>query len=232
MRVSTFFLVCCVFFSGCSARSLSRPEVERRASAQTAELERRYGMVNDRGAEAYVQGIIGRLLHNYPGELPPDLTTRVVILRTLKPIAVAPGNGAVIVSRGLLLNLNNEAELAFILGHELAHDILGHTAASDRSPENRRAFEIAADHFGLGLMAVAGYDPRPSVQALAQLQRMTDLWTTDPNYPDFVNRLAGLQSAIYASNWHPPGTIDRRDFHKLHGVLCSYPPGARGGVCG
>lgn len=232
MRYSVFFLACCLFLSGCSAPRLTPAEVASRGAAQTNELVRRYGAVTDRGAEAYVAGIVTRLLSSYPGELAPGAPPRVVILTTLDPVAVSPGNGAIIVSRGLLLRLSTEAELAFIIAHELAHEMLGHTEVSDRSPESRRALEFAADRFGLGLMAVAGYDPRPAVQALAELQRMTDLWNDDPNYPDFVNRLAGLQTAILTSNWQPPGTIDRRDFHKLHAVLCGYPPKARGGVCG
>jgi hypothetical protein len=80
-------------------------------------------------------------------------------------------------------------------------------------------------------MALAGYDPRPAVQALAHLHRAASDWTTDPSYPDFTTRLATLQSAIYSSGWQPPGTIDRRDFHKLQAALCAHPPRPTGGPC-
>jgi len=232
MRYSVIWFICCAVFCGCSPRRVDVATAHHHATAQTAELQRRYGEVSDRGAELYVRGIVHRLVQNYPQRPSEVESYRVVLLRTLEPIAVAPGNKTLIVSRGLMLQLSNEAELAFILAHELAHELLAHPLERDRSPENRRALELAADRLGLGLVAVAGYDPRPAVQALAHLQRMNDLWSTDPNYPDFVNRLAGLQTAIYSSQWQPPGTIDRRDFHKLHAVLCSYPPRATGGVCG
>jgi len=232
VKYSAFLLVCCLIFGGCAPRRLDRVTAIQTADAQTAELTRRYGELHDRGAELYLRSIVDRLLATYPAQTELTQRYRVVILRSLEPIAVTPGNGSVIVSRGLLLRLSNEAELAFVLAHELGHEIQGHTFSTERSPEDRRSYEFAADRFGLGLMALAGYDPRPAVQALAELQRMNDLWTTDPNYPDFVNRLAELQTALYASNWQPPGTIDRRDFHKLHTVLCNYPPRAAGGVCG
>ena len=52
-------------------------------------------------------------------------------------------------------------EAAFVIGHELAHNILRHRALLDklgRSPENYRQTERAADRLGLWLMANAGYD--------------------------------------------------------------------------
>lgn len=232
MKYSAFLIACCLVLGGCAPRRLDRATAIQHADVQTAELIRRYGELHDRGAELYLRSIVDRLLSSYPGRAELSQRYRVIIVRALDPIAVSPGNGTVIVSRGLLLRLSNEAELAFVLAHELGHDIQGHTISTERSPEDRRAYEFAADRFGLGLMALAGYDPRPAVQALAELQRMNDLWTTDPNYPDFVNRLAGIQTALYASHWQPPGTVDRRDFHKLRAVLCNYPPRATGGVCG
>lgn len=232
MRYSAFLLSCCLIFCGCAPQRVDRATANHNANAQTLELTRRYGEVTDRGAELYLRSITDRLLASYPGRATLAQPYRVIIVRTLDPIAVTPGNGTVVVSRGLLLSLSSEAELAFVLAHELGHDIEGHTVSTERTSADRQAYEFAADRFGLGLMALAGYDPRPAVQALAQLQRMNDLWTIDPNYPDFVDRLAGLQTALYAAHWQPPGTIDRRDFHKLHAVLCSYPPRATGGVCG
>jgi predicted Zn-dependent protease len=232
MRYSALFLLCCTLLWGCSPRKLTSDAAHHRAAGQTAELQRRYGELHDRGAELYVRMIVERLVQNHPQPAVASARYRIVLLNTLEPVAAAPGNSTVILSRGLLLQLSNEAELAFILAHELGHEILGHTLEVDRSPETRQTFELAADRFGLGLVALAGYDPRPAVQALAHLQRTNDLWSTDPNYPDFVHRLAGLQTAIHTSHWQPPGTVDRRDFRKLHAVLCEYPPRAAGGVCG
>ena len=231
MQYSAIILICCLIV-GCAPRRLEPTAAAHRATHQTAELARQYGIVNAPGAELYIAALVTRLLQSYPQRTTAIESHRVVLLRTLEPIAVAPGNNTLVVSRGLLLQLSNEAELAFILAHELAHELLGHTLELERSPESRRAFELAADRFGLGLVALAGYDPRPATQALAHLQRMNDLWAIDLNYPDFTSRLASLQTAIYASNWQPPGTINRRDFQKLHATLCNYPPRATGGVCG
>jgi len=226
------FLLGVVGLLGCAAQRGDRDAALHRAAHQTRELERRFGVVTDRGANVYLAGLVSRLTESYPqrfaGRSPPS----VIILNAIEPIAVSPGNGKVLLSRGLIFQLSNEAELAFILAHELGHTALGHLPPDGVAPEERRALEIGADSFGVGLMALAGYDPRPAVQALAHLHRTTSGWTTDPSYPDFTNRLATLQTAIYSSGWQPPGTIDRRDFHKLQTVLCAHAPRAPGSACG
>ena len=56
----------------------------------------------------------------------------------------------------------DEGELAAIIAHEMAHNILGHPArldASGRSRANILATEIEADRFSLKLLKGAGYDP-------------------------------------------------------------------------
>jgi Zn-dependent protease with chaperone function len=65
------------------------------------------------------------------------------------------------ISRPYLSLARNDDEVAFLLGHELAHNILRHRAWLDkvgRSNVNSRIAERAADRLAVWLMANAGYD--------------------------------------------------------------------------
>ena len=57
---------------------------------------------------------------------------------------------------GLLRFVKSDDELAGIMGHELAHNVLEHTIRT------YRAYEHEADYLGVYLAARAGYDPRGS----------------------------------------------------------------------
>lgn len=71
----------------------------------------------------YVETVVDRLLVNAP-ELKSRL--RVYVLRSPEVNAMAYENGVVIVNTGLLAQLQNESELAFILAHEIVHIQQGH----------------------------------------------------------------------------------------------------------
>jgi beta-barrel assembly-enhancing protease len=65
----------------------------------------------------------------------------------------------------------DDEELAFIIGHEMAHNILDHKARLDkqgRKAANILATEIEADDFGLQLMRGAGYDPHAAARFWAR----------------------------------------------------------------
>lgn len=71
----------------------------------------------------YVENVVDQLLAAHP-----DLKerVRVYILRSPEVNALAYENGVVIVNTGLLAQLQNESELAFILAHEIVHIQQGH----------------------------------------------------------------------------------------------------------
>ncbi|MFI4937602.1 MAG: M48 family metalloprotease [Candidatus Berkiellales bacterium] len=60
----------------------------------------------------------------------PDLPYDFVVLNDSIPNAWAMPGGKIAVNRGLLTNLNNEAELAAVLGHEITHAAARHGAKS------------------------------------------------------------------------------------------------------
>ncbi|MFL6846196.1 MAG: M48 family metalloprotease [Allosphingosinicella sp.] len=107
----------------------------------------------------------GRELDLRLGSIPACLG-RVRLARSTQVNAFATGR-TVVMTLSMLDFLKNDDELAVVLGHELAHNILHHPAMHDEdgvlvalgvkaSAMWKR--EEAADRFGLRLMGKAGYD--------------------------------------------------------------------------
>ena len=84
---------------------------------------------------AYVEAVAERLLEPWP-ELRGQL--RFYILRSPEVNAAAYENGMVVVNTGLLAQLQNESELAFILAHEIVHIQEGHIQAEREAAKKER----------------------------------------------------------------------------------------------
>lgn len=93
------------------------PETEARIFAGrdiAALLEPEYDRENAGAADA----LLARLVRHWP-DAPYDF--RVGILEESEPNAVALPGGTILLTRGLLEEVETENELAFVLGHELGH---------------------------------------------------------------------------------------------------------------
>ena len=101
----------------------------------------------------------------------PACPSRIHLARSPQRNAYADGRH-VFLTTGSLTLLGNDDELAFMLAHEMAHNILGHAALiRGRKLQQRdvRALESAADRLGAEMMLDAGYDP---VAGAAMLKRI------------------------------------------------------------
>lgn len=78
----------------------------------------------DPGLTAYVQEVGQRLAEVSDRELPYEF----VVLNSSVPNAWALPGGKIAINRGLLTELENESELAAVLGHEIVHAAARHTA--------------------------------------------------------------------------------------------------------
>lgn len=82
------------------------------------------GIYKDRELEGYLEGIIKRI-HSVSHR--PNLPVDFVIQNSSVPNAWAiPGHVAI--TRGLLVGIENEAQFAFVMGHEMGHVAARHTA--------------------------------------------------------------------------------------------------------
>ncbi len=121
-----------------------------------------------------------------------------------------PG-GKVAVFTGLLKVVQNNDQLAAVLGHETAHALAHHS--SERLAEQQRegrgvmaalrekAFdrgqESEADHIGVFLMAFAGYDPRQAVVFWKRMKEISDQQGRVPeilsDHPSDAKRIKDLE---------------------------------------
>jgi len=121
MSLLAFFLSGCAVnpVSGRSEVVLISAEEERELGAQEAEkVEKSMGLVDDPEIVAYVK-TVGHRLAEYSPRQDVDYTFQIVDLGV--PNAFALPGGYVYVSRGLLVLVNSEDELAGVMGHEIGH---------------------------------------------------------------------------------------------------------------
>ncbi|MEM7083926.1 MAG: M48 family metalloprotease [Pseudomonadota bacterium] len=93
----------------------------------------------------YLQSITDQLFPDFKG------TLRTRAIRSTEPNAFALPNGELFINTGMLARLNNEAELAFIVGHEGAHYTESHSRRSYRSATRTNIFINVAGASGYGL---------------------------------------------------------------------------------
>ena len=143
-------------------------------------------LVNDAALQAYVNKI-GMWIALHTDR--PGLPWRFGILDTASVNAFATPGGYVFITRGMLLRMRDESELAGVLAHEVSHVVEKHALntmrkgslvgmASDALSRNKPEYaklvsagteifargldkqdEFAADRMGVVLAARAGYDP-------------------------------------------------------------------------
>jgi Zn-dependent protease with chaperone function len=90
--------------------------------------------------ERYLDTLVARL---HPTALPDGERLRVRVIADPTLNAFAMPTGALFIHTGLLARLENEAQLAAILAHELTHAIHRHGLRSYRSVKNNSAFASA-----------------------------------------------------------------------------------------
>lgn len=120
--------------------------------------------------------------------------------------AFANGRDITIMS-GMMDFMESDDELAMIIGHELAHNTMGHIRKvignlilSGFATRYTRPFESEADYVGLYYMVRAGFDPE-NVEAfwrrLADVDpRSVNRAKTHPTFPDRYLRLAAAREEI------------------------------------
>jgi beta-barrel assembly-enhancing protease len=89
----------------------------------------------------------------------------------------------------------SDDELAVIVGHELAHNILRHRALKTPSKQA----EYAADRMGVWLMARAGYDVDAVIPFWTRFEKRTNAGIfADGTHPSSKKRLAAVAAAVVA----------------------------------
>src|SRR5210317_725661 len=123
-----------------------------------------YGNTQDRTLQSYVQATGKRLTGNtHRGQMPYNF--HCVNANYVNAYAF-PG-GSIACTRGILLELDNEAELSALLGHELGHVNARHTAE-----QMSKGMLTQADALGMEYMVHAGYSSQGMVGLMDVLRSM------------------------------------------------------------
>ena len=120
------------------------------------ELKNSPFVIRDPELNQYVRGVVCRVVGNYCEDL------RIYLIRTPHFNASMAPNGMMQIWSGLLLRVQNEAQFAAVIGHELGHYVRQHSLHRFEDIKGKADF---AAFLGLGL-AVAGGGPAGSIANL------------------------------------------------------------------
>ena len=137
-----FFGAALLFLTGCVTNPLTGEQQFNMVSqnelltlsrqAVPEQFGKDYGVSSDKALNTYVQSVGKRLL----GVLKPsdmiyqNMPFSFQVVNAIYVNAYAFPDGTIAITRGMMLELENEAQLAAVLGHEIAHVNCGHTASA------------------------------------------------------------------------------------------------------
>lgn len=106
----------------------------------------------------------------------------------------------VVVTTGMTGLSRSDDEIAFVIAHEMAHNMLRHSIADGRSRgffgfSRIRRGEIEADAYAVRLMKVAGYQAAGGVSFLQNARRRF-WWSFSLDHPSFGRRIKTVSAAI------------------------------------
>lgn len=191
-------------------------DVEReaaRARATAARIELEWPIAPAGPVTRFVRSLGSRLGRAAD---PSPFPWRFTVVRDRSANALSIGGGRIYVNEGTVFVCRNEAELAAILAHEMAHELAGHFRKPPRSggrstigsiravidPEK----EMEADRISVSILARAGYDPRAALSA-------AELLEGSRGGDDGNERIAELSEIVAALP--SDGRIDSAEFRRL-----------------
>ncbi len=123
-----------------TSSSFTPAEDERRMWTQVADaqkdLEASGVLYRDRELDAYLNGVARRLA---PADVQQVIPFRISVIQNPKLNAFALPNGGIYVHSGMLARLDNEAQLATVLAHEMTHATHRHAVRGQRDLKSKAA---------------------------------------------------------------------------------------------
>jgi hypothetical protein len=146
-------------------------EWQQQAEDNVIERLTRAGLVAPEGdVDRILQTVVNNLEVTNNIDLPRPVRTRVLLTAPLETFSV--GN-TIVISRGLIDVLPDEASLAAVLSHELAHIVLGHNLGSKYAFNDRMLFSDDSTYANLGFKHI------PEEEAAAD-KKAVDLLNNSP----------------------------------------------------
>src|SRR6266852_3039089 len=141
---------------------------QQQAEDNVVERLQRAGLLAPEGdVDKILQTVVNNLQITNNIELPHPVRTRVLLTAPLETFSV--GN-TIVVSRGLIDVLPDEASLAMVLSHELAHIVLGHNLGSKYAFNDRMLFSDESTYSNLGFRHIPEEEAAADKKAIAMLK--------------------------------------------------------------
>ncbi len=182
--------------------------------------------VLDQELVAYVQEVGQRVAEEAPRELPYEFA----VINSSVPNAWALPGGKISINRGLLTEMDSEAELAAVLGHEVAH------AAARHSAQQMSRTTLVQGAVMVGGVAVGVATEREDYAMVAVLGGMLGAQLISMRYSREAEREADYFGTrwMHAAGWNPEGAVslqqsfvrlsEDRDPGFVQGLFASHPP--------
>jgi len=152
----------------------------------------------------------------------PGLPWTFVVLDTDEASAWACPGGVIFITAGTIKQMQDEAELAGVIAHEISHVTLRHMVtmiqrsefvsggldAASIIEEKVSQYNVVAD-LALEILFEKGFDRKMEYQADASGVELAAVAGYDPKgLPRFLDRMSGVQGRRHGGNWlmstHPP----------------------------
>src|SRR5271166_3923810 len=143
-------------------------EWQQQAEDNVIERLTRAGLLAPEGdVDHILQTVVNNLEVTNNIDLPRPVRTRVLLTAPLETFSV--GN-TIVISRGLIDVLPDEASLAAVLSHELAHIVLGHNLGSKFAFNDRMLFDDDSTYQNLGFKHIPEEEQAADKKALELLK--------------------------------------------------------------
>src|SRR5256885_1664958 len=147
---------------------LAQWQWQQRAGDNVIERLQNAGLLAPEGeVDKVLETVVNNLLTSNNIELPLAVHTRLLLTSPLETFSV--GN-TIVVSRGLVDVLPDEASLAMVLSHELAHIILGHNMGSKYAFNDRMLFSDESVYQNFGFRHIPEEEAAADKKAIAMLK--------------------------------------------------------------
>ena len=209
-NIALIIAVCCLV-AGCATsrpipvyQTLTASEEEqmlwRRAQEEQEAIDGSGILYHDPEIENYIYQIAKKLQTN---SISPDISFQIKVIKDPKLNAFALPNGVIYIHTGILAHMENEAQLAALLAHEMTHCTHQHSLKTLRNIKNRtkaksatirelsqllgitgtiasingytRELETEADRVGLDLAVKANYDPNEVLKLFELLKQENEI---------------------------------------------------------
>jgi hypothetical protein len=143
-------------------------EWQQQAEDNVLERLERSGLLAPEGElDRVLQTVVNNLQITNNIELPRPVRTRVLTTSPLETFSV--GN-TIVISRGMIDVLPDEASLAAVLSHELAHIVLGHNLGSQYAFNDRMLFSDEGTYQNLGFKHIPEEEAAADKKAIEMLK--------------------------------------------------------------